>query len=145
MTKHRYAMIVEPARDKKGREYFCAWFPDLPGCATMGNSWEHLHEMAQEAIALHLWALDEFNQPIPEPSNRVSTVSIDVEKAIASQRLAPARKSTSQKSTRRPAVAKAGRTKHRAAKYAAAKNGAGRQLTVRQAGRGTKGKTASAS
>jgi predicted RNase H-like HicB family nuclease len=118
MTKHRYAMVVEPARDRRGREYFCAWFPDLPGCATMGNSWGHLHEMAQEAIALYLWALDESNQPIPEPANRISTVLVDVEKAIASQKAVPGRRLNGKRPVRRAA--------------AAAKNGAGRQLTVRR-------------
>jgi predicted RNase H-like HicB family nuclease len=123
MAKYRYAMVVEPGLDRKGREYFCAWFPDLPGCATMGSNWEHLHKMAQEAISLYLWSLDESNQPIPQPSTRISTVLIDVEKAIASQRPLPRLKSVKQ-APRRAA--------------AAAKNGAARRLTVRGARRTAK-------
>jgi predicted RNase H-like HicB family nuclease len=135
MKQLTYAMIIEPGRDRRGRRYYCAYFPDLPGCATMGSDRAHLMRMAREAVEIHLQVTQDFGEPVPLPSSEVATVTVA---APGGRRANP--RGTAARRKPRPPAAKAGGTKHRAAKYAAAKNGAGRQLTVRQAGRGTKGK-----
>lgn len=43
-------------------------FPDVPGCATWGETMEHAFAMAVDALAGHLEALADDNDPIPHPS-----------------------------------------------------------------------------
>jgi predicted RNase H-like HicB family nuclease len=43
-------------------------FPDLPGCLTCGDNQEEAFRMAKEAMALHLYGMEEESWPIPEPS-----------------------------------------------------------------------------
>lgn len=43
-------------------------FPDVPGCQTCGDSLEDAFSMAVEALAGHLEALADDNDPIPAPS-----------------------------------------------------------------------------
>jgi predicted RNase H-like HicB family nuclease len=44
-------------------------FPDLEGCLTCAHSLEEAHENAKEAMALHLFGMEEDNEEIPEPTN----------------------------------------------------------------------------
>jgi predicted RNase H-like HicB family nuclease len=44
-------------------------FPDVPGCSTWGENFEHAFTMAVDALAGHLEALADDNDPIPPPSN----------------------------------------------------------------------------
>jgi predicted RNase H-like HicB family nuclease len=44
-------------------------FPDLPGCVTAGVDLDDARAMAEEALALHLGAMAEDAEPIPEPSS----------------------------------------------------------------------------
>lgn len=44
-------------------------FPDLPGCLTCGATVEEAIAMAKQALALHLWGLEEDGDPIPEPTS----------------------------------------------------------------------------
>ncbi|HPU35648.1 MAG TPA: type II toxin-antitoxin system HicB family antitoxin [Bacillota bacterium] len=43
-------------------------FPDLPGCLPCGKTTEEALKNAKEAMALHLWGMENDNVPIPEPS-----------------------------------------------------------------------------
>ncbi|MDR2523678.1 MAG: type II toxin-antitoxin system HicB family antitoxin [Synergistaceae bacterium] len=43
-------------------------FPDFPGCVSHGENEEHAMKGAQEALALHLWAMERDGGDIPEPS-----------------------------------------------------------------------------
>ncbi|MBI4084097.1 MAG: type II toxin-antitoxin system HicB family antitoxin [Candidatus Lambdaproteobacteria bacterium] len=71
-----YLAIVEPAQDERGR-YYGAYFPDLPGCTTMGSTLRELRGNAEEAVSLYLDALAETGQPVPEPRSRSLLVSGD--------------------------------------------------------------------
>lgn len=42
-------------------------FPDLPGCITTGADYDEAVRMAHEALAVHLEALKEDGEQIPEP------------------------------------------------------------------------------
>lgn len=44
-------------------------FPDLPGCITAGRTLHEARAMAEEALALHLEALAEDGEAVPEPSS----------------------------------------------------------------------------
>ncbi len=44
-------------------------FPDLPGCISAGRTVEEAREMAAEALALHLEALEAYGEEIPKPSS----------------------------------------------------------------------------
>ena len=43
-------------------------FPDLLGCLTCGETQEEAWRMAKEAMALHMYGMEEESLPIPEPS-----------------------------------------------------------------------------
>lgn len=50
-------------------------FPDLPGCLTCGDTDEEAFRMAREAMALHLYGMEEDKEQIPTPS-KVSDIKI---------------------------------------------------------------------
>ena len=43
-------------------------FPDLPGCFSCGNTDEEAINMAEEALGLHIYAMEQDEESIPEPS-----------------------------------------------------------------------------
>ena len=44
-------------------------FPDLPGCLTCADTTEEAIKMAKEALGLHLYDIEEENEPIPVASS----------------------------------------------------------------------------
>jgi predicted RNase H-like HicB family nuclease len=74
-TAVEYTMIVEPAHDKRGT-YYGGYFPDLPGCTTMGSDLKELRRNAKEAVALHIQALRETGQPVPKPGAQLLRVKV---------------------------------------------------------------------
>ncbi|WP_338662649.1 type II toxin-antitoxin system HicB family antitoxin [Pararoseomonas sp. SCSIO 73927] len=60
-----YPAIIEPNPSGEG---FGIVFPDLPGCASAGDTVQHAAAQAAEALALHLQGMGEDGEPIPEPS-----------------------------------------------------------------------------
>lgn len=44
-------------------------FPDLPGCITFGKDETEAVRMAREALALHLYGMEEDGDDIPQPSS----------------------------------------------------------------------------
>lgn len=65
MRKDRY---IYPAIFDYSDDGISVEFPDLPGCLTCGNSDEEALYMAKEAMALHLFGLEEDNDVIPNPT-----------------------------------------------------------------------------
>ncbi len=61
MTK--YAVFIAPTRTG-----YSAHVPDLPGCIATGRTREKTLKLMQEAIEMHLRAMREDGDPIPEPS-----------------------------------------------------------------------------
>ena len=64
MKKVTYLAIMEPA----GGGSYGVYFPDLPGCSSMGDNFEHANRMAEEALGLHLWSMERDGDPIPAPT-----------------------------------------------------------------------------
>lgn len=46
----------------------CAYVPDLPGCISTGDDWEHMQEMIREAITYHIEDMLECGEPLPQPT-----------------------------------------------------------------------------
>lgn len=43
-------------------------FPDLPGCVSFGKDEAEAMKCANEVLMLHLWGMEQDNEPIPKPS-----------------------------------------------------------------------------
>jgi len=67
----KYIVVIE----KAGNGY-SAYVPDLPGCVAAAYTREETEKLIREAVELHLDAMREDNDPIPEPA--ASTLLVDV-------------------------------------------------------------------
>ncbi|MDN5375540.1 MAG: hypothetical protein PWQ39_580 [Thermacetogenium sp.] len=67
MPKYVYPAIFDP--NEHGG--YTVTFPDLPGCVTEGDTLDEALKMAAEAMALHLYGMEEDGDEIPVPSNPV--------------------------------------------------------------------------
>lgn len=47
---------------------FSVYFPDLPGCASYGDTLSEAQKNAQDALGLHLYGMEKDGDPIPAPS-----------------------------------------------------------------------------
>lgn len=65
MGKNRY---IYPAIFDYAEDGISVEFPDLPGCLTFGSSDEEALTMAKEAMAHHLYGMEEDSVSIPAPS-----------------------------------------------------------------------------
>jgi predicted RNase H-like HicB family nuclease len=52
--------------------------PDLPGCVSIGDTFEEVQENIKEAIQLYLEVLQERREVIPEPVTKVGLVAVGV-------------------------------------------------------------------
>ncbi|MHB1682527.1 MAG: type II toxin-antitoxin system HicB family antitoxin [Bacilli bacterium] len=66
MNRDRY---VYPALFHFAEDGISIEFPDLPGCFTCGRDQEQALHMAREAMALHLYGMEQDGDPIPEPTS----------------------------------------------------------------------------
>lgn len=64
MEKVMYFAVFEPAADGGWGVYF----PDLPGCISMGTDFADASAMAAEALGLHLWGMKDDGEEAPAPS-----------------------------------------------------------------------------
>jgi predicted RNase H-like HicB family nuclease len=65
MRKLTYLAVFEPAEDGYG-----VYFPDLPGCVSMGNDFEQAQLNAAEALGLHIYGMEKDGDEIPVPSKK---------------------------------------------------------------------------
>lgn len=65
MSKDRY---IFPALFEYAEDGISVSFPDLPGCFTCGDTTEHALQMAKEALALHLYGMEDDLENIPNPT-----------------------------------------------------------------------------
>jgi predicted RNase H-like HicB family nuclease len=66
-----YLVVVE-----KGKSGFGAHVPDLPGCIAVGDSRREVLKLIREAIELHIEALRESGQRVPEPNSKSEVVKV---------------------------------------------------------------------
>jgi predicted RNase H-like HicB family nuclease len=60
------------------RTGWSAYVPDLPGLAAVGSTYEETEQLMREALEIHLASMREDGDPIPEPTTRICTVTVDV-------------------------------------------------------------------
>ena len=58
------------------------YFPDLDGCVSSGDNEQMASHNAKEALSLHLYGMEQDNDPIPEPSSIVNIVLNEDERLI---------------------------------------------------------------
>ncbi|WLR44465.1 type II toxin-antitoxin system HicB family antitoxin (plasmid) [Bacillus carboniphilus] len=56
-------------------------FPDLPGCLTAGDSDREAVGMAKEALALHLYGMEQDNDSIPDPTH-IKDLKVDANQTV---------------------------------------------------------------
>lgn len=65
MLKDRYSFVALLTYDDDG---ISIEFPDLPGCCPCADTTEEALKNAKEALGLHLWGMEQDNEPIPTAS-----------------------------------------------------------------------------
>lgn len=58
-----------PAIIEKEEHNYSVYFPDLPGCVSSGKNIQEAIKESKEALAFHLWGMEQDNEAIPVPSN----------------------------------------------------------------------------
>jgi len=67
----KYLIVIEPTSTG-----FSAYSPDLPGCASTGQTREECEKNMHEAIEFHLDGLREDGEPIPQPGSSAAFVEV---------------------------------------------------------------------
>lgn len=65
MLKTKYAYIALFSYDDEG---IAIEFPDLPGCLSCAENTDDALKNAKEAMGLHLFGMEQDNDPIPDPT-----------------------------------------------------------------------------
>jgi predicted RNase H-like HicB family nuclease len=68
----RFLVVIEKAGSNWG-----AYAPDLPGCGVTGDTIEETITLMKEALELHLTAMIEDGDPLPEPTSLTEYIEID--------------------------------------------------------------------
>ena len=71
MRTKRYPVIIEPTSTG-----YSAYSPDVPGCASAGDTEEETRRNFQDALVAHFEAMREVGESIPEPSSSVDYVEV---------------------------------------------------------------------
>ena len=66
-----YLVVVE-----KGGSSYGAYVPDLPGCVAAGETRREVLKLIRDAVKLHIEALRESGQPVPEPTSKSDVVKV---------------------------------------------------------------------
>lgn len=59
---YRFLIVIEKAQGN-----YCAYSPDLPGCAATGKTRKETEKNMYKAIEVHIQGLNEDHLPIPKP------------------------------------------------------------------------------
>ncbi len=71
-TSLTYMVVLEQEADG-----FSVSVPDLPGCASQGDTYEEALENIREAIECHLEGMKMDGLPAPEPRARIEAVAVN--------------------------------------------------------------------
>ena len=75
MNEYRYTILLHPDTEEGG---YTVTVPSLPGCVTQGETIEEAITMAKDAIRLHIEALIENGEPVPEEPEHPQAIVINV-------------------------------------------------------------------
>lgn len=68
----KYAVIYEQAPRN-----WAAYVPDLPGCVATGETPAEVKRLIRDGIRLHIEAMREAGEPVPDPTTAVGSVDAD--------------------------------------------------------------------
>jgi predicted RNase H-like HicB family nuclease len=71
MRKLTYLAVFEVDRNPG----ISVYFPDVPGCVSCGDNFEHALKMAQEALSLHIYGIEKDGAPLPERTDKIHETS----------------------------------------------------------------------
>ncbi len=67
MRKLSYLAVFEPTETG-----YSVYFPDLPGCISIGKSIQEASENAKEALELHVYGMESDKETLPEASQALT-------------------------------------------------------------------------
>ncbi len=67
MAIYQYPAILKQEPDG----FYSVCFPDIESCVSCGETLEHALEMAEDALSLILYDMEQENLPLPAPSQNV--------------------------------------------------------------------------
>ena len=67
----QFLVIIET-----GEENFSAYSPDLPGCVATGSTYDEVLKNMHQAIQMHLEAMVEEGEPIPETFTLATHIAV---------------------------------------------------------------------
>ncbi len=67
----KYAVVYERAPRNWG-----AYVPDLPGCVAVAKTRAEVKRLIREAIQMHIEAMREAGEPVPEPQSTAELVEV---------------------------------------------------------------------
>ena len=67
----RYLIIYETAEDGG----WGAYSPDIPGCVASGETQAEVENLMQVALPMHIAAMREAGQPVPEAQSRAGSIT----------------------------------------------------------------------
>jgi predicted RNase H-like HicB family nuclease len=71
MSLRRYPLVIEPTSTG-----YSAFSPDVPGCASVGDTEEETRRNFKDALDDHFEAMREISDPIPEHRSYVDYVEV---------------------------------------------------------------------
>ena len=66
MKKITYLAVFEKSKTGYG-----VFFPDIPGCITCGNDFDHALRMAEEVLGLHLYGMEKDGENLPPRADNI--------------------------------------------------------------------------
>jgi predicted RNase H-like HicB family nuclease len=67
MRKLTFLAVLEP----NSNGGYGVFFPDVPGCISVGDNFDHAVKMGTEALGLHIYGLEKDGDSIPERTDKI--------------------------------------------------------------------------
>jgi predicted RNase H-like HicB family nuclease len=52
------------------------YFPDVPGCISCGDNFDHALQMAKEALSLHIYGIEKDGEALPERTDKIPEIAV---------------------------------------------------------------------
>jgi predicted RNase H-like HicB family nuclease len=70
MRKLTYLAVFETGAEPG----FSVYFPDVPGCVSCGDNFDHALQMAKEALALHIYGMEKDGEAVPQRTDKIPDI-----------------------------------------------------------------------
>ena len=71
MRKAIYLAVFETDKNSG----ISVYFPDVPGCVSCGDNFDHALQNAKEALALHIYGMEKDGEALPERTDTIPEMS----------------------------------------------------------------------